>query len=173
MNSISPGDVTLRGLGACCALGNVVLHGLLVPDHLEEKFYVGLLFALGSAVMLIVAAALVTSRRPMAAWFTGALVSLGMIVGFLLSRTVGLPDGYHEPGWEPPYGPLSLIVEGLFVLAFLTWIGRSQTTAVAPAPPHKADLRRTRRRTPAGRAARGDGPGGETAHGRRRADVRG
>ncbi len=173
MNSISASDVTLRGLGACCALGNVVLHGLLVPDHLEEKFYVGLLFALGSAVMLIVAAALVTLRRPMAAWFTGALVSLGMIVGFLLSRTVGLPDGYYEPGWEAPYGPLSLIVEGLFVLAFLTWLGGSPTTAVAPAPPHEADLRRTRRRTPTGRAARGGGPRGEAAHGRRRADVRG
>ncbi|PKW12340.1 hypothetical protein SAMN05428944_0405 [Streptomyces sp. 1222.5] len=139
MNSISATDVTLRGLGACCAVGNVVLHALLVPDHLEENFYVGVLFALGSVVMLAVAAALVTLKRPMIAWLTGALVSFGMIIGFLLSRTVGLPDGYYESGWEPPYGPLSLIVEGLFILAFLTWLTNTPPTADTAKPPRKAD----------------------------------
>ncbi|WP_179023543.1 hypothetical protein [Streptomyces sp. IMTB 2501] len=139
MNSISATDVTLRGVGACCAVGNAVLHGLLVPDHLEEEFHIGVLFAVSGAVMLVVAAALMTLKRPMVAWLTGALVSLGMITGFLVSRTVGLPDGYYEPGWELPYGPLSLLVEGLFILAFLTWLGGAPTTGGAPAPPHAAD----------------------------------
>ncbi|WP_432170245.1 hypothetical protein [Streptomyces sp. 1222.5] len=139
MNSISATDVTLRGLGACCAVGNVVLHALLVPDHLEEKFYIGVLFALGSVVMLAVAAALVTLKRPMIAWLTGALVSFGMIIAFLLSRTVGLPDGYYESGWESPYGPLSLIVEGLFILAFLTWLTNTPPTADTAKPPGKTD----------------------------------
>ncbi|MGW3205642.1 hypothetical protein [Streptomyces sp. NPDC001135] len=143
MNSLSATDITLRGLGACCAIGNAVLHGLLVPDHLEEKFYIGVLFALGSAVMLVVAAALVTMRRSAAAWLTGALVSLGMIIGFLFSRTVGLPGGYYESGWEPPYGPLSLIVEGLFVLVSLTCLGARQTAPVLPAPPHTVAGERT------------------------------
>ncbi|MFF0291523.1 hypothetical protein [Streptomyces sp. NPDC005262] len=138
MNSTSASEVSLRGLGASCALANVVLHGLLIPDHLEEKLYVGVLFTVGSAVMLVVALALVTLKRPMVAWLTGALVSLGMIIGFLLSRTVGLPDGYYEPGWEPPYGPLSLIVEGVFVLAFLAWLGGSRR----PAPPRHRQTRR-------------------------------
>jgi hypothetical protein len=123
-NSAHAKDVpSLTGAAACCAVGNAVLHILLVPDHLEEKFYIGVLFAVGSAVMLAVAAGLVFMKRPAVAWFTGALVSLGMIVGFALSRTVGLPYGYHEDGWEAPYGPLSLLVEGLFVLAFLVRIG--------------------------------------------------
>lgn len=143
MNSVSTTDIALRGLGACCAVGNAVLHVLLVPDHLEEKFYIGLLFAVGSAVMLVVAAALVVGKRPMAAWLTGAAVSLGMIIGFCLSRTIGLPYGYYEPGWEPPYGPLSLIVEGLFVLAFLTWLGTGSTAGVARTPSHKAVTGRT------------------------------
>ena len=143
MNSISATDIALRGLGACCAVGNTVLHALLVPDHLEEKFYIGVLFAVGGAVMLVVAAALVAGSRPMTAWLTGVAVSLGMIIGFGLSRTVGLPDGYYEPGWEPPYGPLSLIVEGLFVLAFLTWLGARATTGVGLVPSHKADTERT------------------------------
>ncbi|MFG2121963.1 hypothetical protein [Streptomyces sp. NPDC048710] len=125
-------------------MGNTVLHTLLVPDHLEEMFYIGVLFAVGSAVMLVVAVALVTVRRPMVAWATGALVSLGMIVGFLLSRTVGLPNGYYEPGWEAPYGPLSLLVEGVFVLAFLTWLGvRTEEIAAPEPPPYRAARERT------------------------------
>ncbi|WP_333772257.1 hypothetical protein [Streptomyces sp. IBSBF 3136] len=143
MNSTSVTDVSLRGLGVCCAIGNVVLHGLLVPDHLEEKFYIGVLFALGSAVMLVVAVGLVAMRRPMVAWLTGAVVSLGMIVGFLLSRTVGLPNGYYESGWEPPYGPLSLIVEGLFVVVFLAWLREVGTRRTALRPPKAADRVRT------------------------------
>ncbi|MGW2826649.1 hypothetical protein ACWC24_37585 [Streptomyces sp. NPDC001443] len=134
MISASVTDVTLRGLGVCCASGNAVLHGLLVPDHLEEKFYIGVLFAVGSAVMLLVAAALVTSKHLLGAWLAGAIVSLGMIAGFLLSRTVGLPGGYYEPGWEAPYGPLSLLVEGLFVLASLAWLGERSTHRAAPKP---------------------------------------
>ncbi|GHE55329.1 hypothetical protein GCM10014715_05180 [Streptomyces spiralis] len=123
-NSTHAQDVTvLTGTAACCAVGNAVLHTLMVPDHLEEKFYIGVLFVVGSAIMLAVAAGLVFMKRPAAAWLIGALVSLGMIVGFALSRTVGLPYGYHEDGWEAPYGPLSLLVEGLFVLAFLVRFG--------------------------------------------------
>ncbi|OXY97701.1 hypothetical protein BEK98_09155 [Streptomyces diastatochromogenes] len=106
-------------------------------------FYIGVLFAVGSAVMLVVAVALVTASRPMAAWLTGAVVSLGMIVAFLLSRTVGLPDGYYEPGWEAPYGPLSLLVEGIFVLAFLTWLGVRADVSAVPGPPHQAARERT------------------------------
>ncbi|MFI6356102.1 hypothetical protein ACIBJF_26290 [Streptomyces sp. NPDC050743] len=142
MNSAFATEVALRGLGVCCAVGNVVLHAVLVPDHLEEKFYIGVLFVVGGVVMLIVAAGLVALARPMVAWLTGTLVSLGMIVGFLLSRTVGLPAGYYEPGWEAPYGPVSLVVEGLFVLAFLAWLGRP-TTGAEPRPPYTADRMRT------------------------------
>ncbi|GGJ70965.1 hypothetical protein GCM10010121_096980 [Streptomyces brasiliensis] len=128
----------------CCALGNTVLHTLLVPDHLREKFYIGVLFAVGSALMLVVAVGLVTLKRPLAAWLTGALVNLGMIIGFVLSRTVGLPGGYYEPGWEPPYGPLSLLVEGIFVLAFLAWVGKGAAAgAAAPKAQYKASLERS------------------------------
>lgn len=155
MNSTNATESTLRLLGACCAVGNTVLHSLLIPDHLEEKFYVGVLFAVGSAVMIVVAVALVIMKRPFVAWLTGALVSLGMIVGFLLSRTVGLPDGYYEPGWEPPYGPLSLLIEGLFVLAFLAWLGRRPTTAALPG--RRTD--RTRSGSRPGEARRSAGPG--------------
>lgn len=62
-----------------------------------------------------------------------------MIVGFVLSRTVGLPAGYDEAGWEPPYGPLSLIVEGLFVFAFLAWLGDRAAHGATPRVPSRSD----------------------------------
>ncbi|MEU0600217.1 hypothetical protein ABZ484_18535 [Streptomyces sp. NPDC006393] len=127
-NSTHAKDVpSLTGAAAGCAVGNAVLHTLMIPDHLEEKFYIGVLFAVGSAIMLAVAAGLVFRKHQAVAWLIGALVSLGMIVGFALSRTVGLPYGYREDGWEAPYGPLSLLVEGLFVLAFLVRLGTRPT----------------------------------------------
>jgi hypothetical protein len=124
-----------------------VLHTLLVPDHLKEKFYIGVLFAVGSAVMLVVAVGLVTLKRPLVAWPTGALVSLGMIIGFVLSRTVGQPGGYYEPGWERLYGPLSLLVEGIFVLAFLAWL---EEGAAAGAAASKARYKAIRERSAPG-----------------------
>lgn len=138
MNASHAAEVTWKGVAVSCALANAVLHTLLIPDHLEEMFYVGLLFAVGSALMLVVAAALVVRERPLAAWLSGVLISLGMIVGFVLSRTVGLPGGYYEPGWEAPYGPLCLLAEGLFVVAFLAWF--TYTTAEAPEPHRAARL---------------------------------
>ncbi|MET8446890.1 hypothetical protein [Streptomyces sp. NPDC005209] len=138
MNSTHAAEAGLTGLAAGCAIGNTVLHTLLVPDHLAEMFYIGVLFAVGSAVMLAVAVALIVMKRPLIAWLTGTLVSLGMIIAFAFSRTVGLPGGYYEPGWESPYGPLSLLVEGLFVVAFLAWLGVLTARGAAPGLPYRA-----------------------------------
>ncbi|MFD0277857.1 hypothetical protein ACFVHB_28660 [Kitasatospora sp. NPDC127111] len=114
----------MLGTAVACAVANAVVHLILVPSHLEEKPYVGVLFVVGSVVMLAVAAGLLLLRRPIGAWLVGSATSIGMIVGFLLSRTVGLP-GYQEDEWEVPYGPLALVVEALFVVAFAVWLGAS------------------------------------------------
>ncbi|MQS17668.1 hypothetical protein F7Q99_37145 [Streptomyces kaniharaensis] len=130
-------DIALRGTAAACALASAVLHLILVPSHLEEKPYIGVLFVVGSVPLLLVAAGLVVRRRPLGAWAVGALVSLGMITGFLLSRTVGLP-GYYEPDWEPPYGVLSLIVEAVFLVALPVWL---TVTGIREPTGTRADLR--------------------------------
>ena len=48
-----------------------------------------------------------------------------MVLGFALSRTVGLPD-YYEQGWDPPYGILSMIAEVAFIAAFVAWYGNQK-----------------------------------------------
>src|SRR5436190_758121 len=51
------------------------------------------------------------------AWTLGAVVSACMFVGFILSRTTGLP-GFKEPEWELS-GIVSLILEAGFLAAFI------------------------------------------------------
>jgi len=48
-----------------------------------------------------------------ASWALGVVVAAGMGVGFVLSRTVGLP-GFHEGEWEMS-GVISVLLETLFV----------------------------------------------------------
>ncbi|MFJ8104546.1 hypothetical protein [Streptomyces sp. NPDC096132] len=117
-----------------------MVHLLLVPEHLDEVPYMGTLFLVGG-VALVLAAWGLALPNPVFAWWGGALVSAGMILGFALSRTVGLPD-YHEEGWDPPYGTLSMIAEVAFLAAFAAWYAVRR--APAPTAPERA-------RVPAGR----------------------
>ncbi|MFJ9828974.1 hypothetical protein ACIRSU_32060 [Streptomyces sp. NPDC101160] len=126
MNRTTSRGTALRWTAAFCALASAVLHLLLVPSHLEEMPYIGVLFLVGGVVLLAVAVGLVARRRPLVAGWVGAATSVGMIVGFVLSRTVGLP-GFHETDWEPPYGILSLVAEGVFVLAFVMWVATASS----------------------------------------------
>ncbi|WP_157880187.1 hypothetical protein [Streptomyces natalensis] len=123
-------DVSLRGAAGVCALLSAVVHIVIAPEHLEEKTYIGVLFLVGSVALLIAAAGLVR-RNPLPGWWLGALVNGGMILGFALSRTVGLP-GYHETEWDLPYGALSIASEVAFLAAFATWYGAGKPR---PSPP--------------------------------------
>ncbi|MFJ9851120.1 hypothetical protein [Streptomyces sp. NPDC101150] len=120
-------EARLRGAAAICALLSAVVHLLLVPEHLQEVPYIGILFLVGSVALLVVAAGL-ARRDPVPAWLLGVVVNGGMILGFALSRTVGLPD-YREQGWDPPYGTLSIISEAVFLVAFVAWCGARRTLA--------------------------------------------
>lgn len=44
-----------------------------------------------------------------------------------------------EPSWEPPYGLLSLLVEGLFVIAFLVRLRDTAAHSTVPRLLHRAD----------------------------------
>ena len=102
-----------RHLAAGLLAATGVLHLILAPEYLEEQAYVGVLFILGGLVAAAIAVRLWVAEDARA-WLAGALVAAGMAVGFVLSRTVGLP-GFHEAEWEVS-GLLSLLFEGGFVL---------------------------------------------------------
>jgi len=52
-------------------------------------------------------------------WWLGVFLSIGAFVGFIVSRTIGMPGMEPEPWLEPINGPISLISEAIFVGLFL------------------------------------------------------
>jgi hypothetical protein len=103
-----------------------IIHFVDTPDAFAEATYKGLLFLANGVGALIAAGAILTGRRW--GWSLGALVAAGALVGYVLSRTVGMPGLPAEPdAWLEPLGVISLLAEGLFVaLAARMLIGGTQ-----------------------------------------------
>jgi hypothetical protein len=111
MNSTST-STTIRRVGAG-ALGVVgVVHLILSPEQLSEEAYIGILFILGGLLLCVLAVRLWRSDD-VPAWLLGALTMAGMGIGFVLSRTTGLP-GFHEGEWELS-GLVCLVLEVGFI----------------------------------------------------------
>jgi hypothetical protein len=90
-----------------------LLHLVETPEYMEEERYIGILFvlsAVGSAVSLWG-----IWRDRTWGWVLGTAVAGGAFVGYILSRTTGLPE-FHESEFFEPSGIISLVVEGLFVV---------------------------------------------------------
>jgi hypothetical protein len=109
-------DRTIRAVGAGAIAGTGAIHLALAPEYFGEQAYVGFLFLLGAVACAIIAWRLRRADDP-AAWAAGSMVSAGMALGFVLSRTTGLP-GFHEGEWELS-GLVSLLLEGAFVVLAL------------------------------------------------------
>ena len=88
--------------------------------------YIGVLFALSVVGALLAAFGIYRGERW--GWVLGVLVAGGSLIGYLLSRTIGLPL-FRENTWEAfaePVGLLSLLVESLFLVEAATVLsGRS------------------------------------------------
>ncbi len=105
-------DQQLRRTGAALIAATGAIHIILAPEYLGERAYIGIGFILGGIAALLIGARL-WRAGDQAAWALGAVLSAGMAVGFVLSRTVGLP-GFHESEWELS-GLLSVLLEVGFV----------------------------------------------------------
>ena len=87
------------------------IHIALVPQHLREAPYAGMLFlALGMAALAI-AVLLARSDRPLA-WLGAGALSLTAVLGYLVSRSVGLPSMSDDVGdWLNPLGVAAVVCE--------------------------------------------------------------
>lgn len=119
----------IRRMAAALLAATGALHLVLAPEYLQEKAYVGVLFILGGLASLAVAARL-WARNDRQAWALGALIAAGMAVGFILSRSIGLP-GFHESDWELS-GIVSVLLEAAFI-GGLVWHERTSTSTLAAA----------------------------------------
>ncbi|MBN2483946.1 MAG: hypothetical protein JXD21_07095 [Candidatus Omnitrophica bacterium] len=107
----------LVGLGIVLISVTGIIHVIDAPDALEEAAYKGWLFYANGVGSLIAAIGILCGKRW--GWNLGLVITALTIVGYILSRTVGLPYIPAEPDeWLEPLGIISLVAEGLFVSLF-------------------------------------------------------
>jgi len=107
-----------QGFGIVLILSVGLIHVLDAPDSFEDAMYKGWLFYANGAGAL--AAAVGILRRSRWGWNLGFVIAACSIVGYIASRTLGLPFIPAEPdAWLEPLGVASLVTEGLFVALFI------------------------------------------------------
>lgn len=102
---------------AVVSLGGVALiHVLELQGKLEEVPYLGVAY-IGLILGCIVAAAMLVHQNTRLAWMLAGGIAIATLVGYSLTRTVGLPQSTDDIGnWLEPMGLASLFVEALVVL---------------------------------------------------------
>ena len=109
----------LKWAGIILILATGLIHGVEAPEAFDEIMYKGILFSLNAVGALIAAFGIRQNKKGLG-WGLGFAVAAGSFIGYVLSRTVGLPGLPPEPdAWFEPLGVASLVVEGLFVVVFL------------------------------------------------------
>lgn len=107
----------LQWLGIISILAVGIIHFLLAPDEYREAHYMGILFGANFLAALIAAVGIL--RGATWAWVLGLLIATGSIIGYMLSRTTGMP-GMEVEDWLTPSGLVAMAVEDIFILlAFL------------------------------------------------------
>ena len=108
-------DAVARGVAVVGLAGVALIHVLDAHDTFASSTYKGLLY-IGLITGSIAAAGVLLRRNDARAWAAAGALSLGAFLAFVVSRTVGLPQGADDIGnWWEPLGLASLFVEGCVV----------------------------------------------------------
>jgi hypothetical protein len=108
-------DGIVRGVAVIGLAGVALIHLLDLPGKLSETPYMFLMYlgAIGGSLAL---AAMLMRTSHARAWAGAAALPALVIVGYVLSRTTGLPQSTDDIGnWGEPLGIASLFVEGSLV----------------------------------------------------------
>jgi hypothetical protein len=125
-----------RWPAAAALSATAAIHMTLVPEHLREAPYAGALFIALSAAALATAIVLSATDHELV-WLAAVAISLGALVAYFLSRSVGLPSMSDDIGdWTNPLGLAAVACE---TLTLICWLGRS---AVSPRATASAVTRR-------------------------------
>jgi hypothetical protein len=125
-------DAVSRTVAIAGLMGVAVIHVLQLPDAFSETFYLGLLFV-GAVVGAVLVAAALTRMSSRDVWTAAAALPALILLGYLLSRTTGLPDATNDVGeWDEPLGLVSMVAEGLVVCVSgaVLAAGRASTSAM-------------------------------------------
>lgn len=97
--------------------GIALVHVIDAPDKFDELPYVGVLFV-GLIIATLGVAAFLIRTDDMRIWLAAFVLSGATMVGFAMSRIVGLPGDHRADigNWSEPLGLVSLLIEGCVVL---------------------------------------------------------
>jgi hypothetical protein len=111
-------DGVTRAVAVIGLAGIALIHLLDLPGKFGETPYLAWMYIALIVGCIAVGGALIHSGSRKA-WAACAGLSLSVLIGFVLSRTTGLPNATGDIGnWGEPLGMASMFVEGtLFVLA--------------------------------------------------------
>lgn len=143
----------IRAVGALLALAVAVAHvadqggitAFTAPDWL------GWAYRLIEVGGVLTAGMLLWARAGRVGWAAGALLGVGPFVGYLVSRTVGVPGDPGDVGnWSDWVGTLALVVEATLITTSVGMVlgmsqaRRARTASAAPrsvaAPPQLSRL---------------------------------
>ena len=94
-----------------------VAHIPVAKQHLSEAPYIGIGFVLLTIAGLMLVQ-LLLNRDTVAVWTAALVVSALALLGYLLSRTVGLPQITDDIGnWSDPLGVVAIVSETVLLLA--------------------------------------------------------
>ena len=117
-----PAGLVGAGISLIVVVG--LIHLIGSPEDFAGGSYQGFLFLANFVGALAAAVGIYRGNRW--GWALGLLVAVGAFVGYVISRTMGLPGLPVEEEWLEPLGVLSLVVEALFEGVFLTILVRPQ-----------------------------------------------
>jgi len=122
-----------RGITALGLIAIAIIHILDLPSKWQEVRYLGVAYIGAIITSLILAERLVMKRKNVTLdFYLSALLSVSILAGFTLTRTVGLPGAMDDIGnWLEPVGLVSIVVEILVIWNSLRAVKEIDTPAVA------------------------------------------
>jgi uncharacterized membrane protein len=106
----------VQGAAIALILVTGVIHFVDAPSSFGDAPYKGLLFVANGIAAIVAAFGIYRGR--LWGWGLGVLVAGGALLGYAISRTVGLPGLAPEIWVSSPLAVLSLAVEAAFIVVF-------------------------------------------------------
>ena len=104
-----------RGVAVVGLAGVALIHLLDSLGKFEETPYMGWMYV-GLMIACLGAAAALVRAHLREAWLVALVIPASAVVGFVLTRTVGLPQASEDIGnWSEPLGLAALFVEGAVI----------------------------------------------------------
>ncbi len=107
----------LHWLAILLILATGILHYITAAEEYSEARYMGVLF-IANFIGSLIAAVGIARQRMGWGWGLGSIIAAGSIIGYIQSRTVGMPGMEIEP-WYDPIGIPALLIESLFLYIFV------------------------------------------------------